>query len=61
MLRLLPNPNAEKSDKGPKPSALVYTLLRHGRGLTSVEAERRLRQCLAAIRPAADSGPSSAA
>ncbi|MDR3639723.1 MAG: hypothetical protein P4L39_00190 [Humidesulfovibrio sp.] len=55
MLRLLPQPtpaplNKTASDlkKGVAtvPSALVYTLLRHGRGMTHQEAEHTLRKSL---------------
>lgn len=63
MLRLLPNPTAEKSADAAtlRPSALVYTLLRHGRDLPHAEAERRLRQCMEALEPAAETGPYPAA
>jgi hypothetical protein len=56
MLRLLPQPTpAPKKqhtapDSKPRlstvPAALVYTLLRHGRGLTHQEAELRLQESL---------------
>lgn len=56
MLRLLPkHPAAPVAGARPAPvkilrpadaSALAYTLLRHGRGLSHQEAERRLREGL---------------
>jgi hypothetical protein len=59
MLQLLPRPNATQkptlslvrpsSKPGAMtsaPSALVYTLLRHGRGLSHKEAESRLHETL---------------
>jgi len=56
MLRLLPKPTITQSNvtpiasptTGTRPSALVYTILRHGRGMTSQEVELRLLRSLAA-------------
>lgn len=57
MLQLLPKPDAvlapaaskpAGSATGPaaRPCALVYTMLRHGRGLSRAEAAHRLREQL---------------
>ncbi|OIN99426.1 MAG: hypothetical protein AUJ49_11015 [Desulfovibrionaceae bacterium CG1_02_65_16] len=56
MLLLLPAPKTAKTNTpaaqknaatcAVRPSALVYTLLRHGRSLPRVEAEQRLRESL---------------
>lgn len=48
MLTLLPKPNSFHieapctKNTPPTPSAVIYTLLRHGRGLTHEEASRNL-------------------
>jgi len=67
MLRLLPNPNDAKrnTERQPsaRPSALVYTLLRHGRNLPRAEAERRLGESLGTLdgAPKTFDGPFQAA
>ncbi len=47
-------PSAESRPGGPTPTSLLYTLLRHGRGLPHEEAHRRSREiCGAPERSAA--------
>lgn len=50
----LPAPTVEYRPGGPAASSLLYTLLRHGRGLTMEEAHRRSKEiCCAPARPIA--------
>jgi hypothetical protein len=62
MLRLLPHPNLAATTAGTgvtvPANALVYTMLRHGRGLAHAEAARivRLADAVTALRPAPAEG-----